>query len=277
MKKVLLLAISALPLMVIAQGLHFDIYAGAANYQGEMTQKRVDFSNAGLHLGGGLSYDISNHLIGRVAFNYIKLSGADATKSNNIFIQRRNLDFKTNVTELQMALEYNLLSLQDNSFTPYVFAGGVLYHFDPYTTLNGSRVFLRPLGTEGQGLSQYPDKKIYKSTQFSVPLGAGIKLRLSDRLQAGAELGFRKLFTDYLDDVSGTYADSSALFAGRGPLAVAAAYRGAAKGGGNYPAGGTERGNPDQNDFFYSTTFRLSYELGGLRSGKEKLGCPTKF
>jgi hypothetical protein len=102
---------------------------------------------------------------------------------------------------------------------------------------------------------------------------------MSENLQLGLEFGFRKLFTDYLDDVSGNYADSAILFAARGAQAVALAYRGdELPGGPGYPDSETQRGNPKMKDWYYMTGIRISYLLGtGSRgtSGKRKSGCPV--
>src|SRR5690606_15533698 len=94
-----------------------------------------------------------------------------------------------------------------------------------YDTL-GTKIFLRDLGTEGQGLPQYPDKKMYNLVQIAVPFGGGIRLRLSDNVHISYEIGLRKLFTDYIDDVSTTYADEAILASRRGQRAVGIAFRG---------------------------------------------------
>src|SRR5690606_13448162 len=79
-----------------------------------------------------------------------------------------------------------------------------------------NKVFLKPLSTEGQGLPQYPDRKPYKLTQFAIPFGAGVKFRVSRNTVLAYEVGLRKIFTDYLDDVSTTYVDQATLLQERG-------------------------------------------------------------
>ncbi len=66
---------------------------------------------------------------------------------------------------------YKLLLLLRSS---YVFGGVALFHFDPYVMDSGEKVFLKPLSTEGQGLAEYPDRKAYSLTQFTLPFGAGV-------------------------------------------------------------------------------------------------------
>jgi hypothetical protein len=102
------------------------------------------------------------------------------------------------------------------------------------------------LRTEGQGLPDFPERKEYKLTQLCIPFGIGARFRVSDQFSIGAEIGFRKLFTDYLDDVSNTYVDPIKLSQASGPKAIEISYRGDEVGShyNPYPPHGTIRGNP---------------------------------
>lgn len=285
MKYILILFTSSLPFFSIGQRLHADFYGGVANYQGDLQGRIFTFNKSGIAGSIGLSYDITNNFRVRGLASFASIQGNDKYNTTNKGVEVRNLNFKTNIVEGQVALEFNLLDLSKWGFTPYVFAGGAIYNFNPYTFDSaGKKVFLQPLGTEGQGLSQYPNKKQYKLTQFAIPFGAGLKLALTGNLQLGFEFGFRKLFHDYLDDVSTTYADSSILAAARGTQSVALAYRGDELPGGlSYPAEGAQRGNSKLMDWYYMTGIRVSYLLGtGNRGGgggggrrRTKTGCPT--
>src|SRR6185437_13148643 len=116
--------------------------------------------------------------------------------------------------------------------------------------------------TEGEGF--IAGRKMYSLTQIGIPFGAGVKLALSDNLNVGLEVGFRKLFTDYLDDVSTTYVDKNLLLANRGQKAVELSYRGDEIKGGSlvYPDSGAQRGNPGSKDWYYFTGLTLSFRLG---------------
>ena len=121
----------------------------------------------------------------------------------------------------------------------------------------------------------YPDKT-YALTQFAIPFGGGLKFAVTENLRFGIELGFRKLFTDYLDDVSTNYVDSATLLNARGPVAVELAYRGDEVGGGNYPTAGRQRGSPKFKDWYYLTGIRISYVINKGRGRKgNALGCPS--
>lgn len=288
MKHLLLASLAlAVSLAVNAQRLNADIYGGIANYNGDLQGKRLSFNNAGPAIGLGLSYNITGKLALRGIASYFKVSGSDASsEADKSGLNFRNLSFKSSVWEAQLALEYTFLDLEERSISPYLFAGVAAFHFNPYAKdAAGNKVYLRSLGTEGQGLPQYPDKKPYKNNQIAIPFGGGFKFALNSRTQLGIELGLRKLFTDYLDDVSGTYADSSILAAARGPQAAAFAYRGAEVNPGSlYPAEGAVRGNPKNKDWYYTTGIKISYNLGsgngdnGGGSGRRnRTGCPTNI
>ncbi|MEI7471783.1 MAG: DUF6089 family protein [Chitinophagaceae bacterium] len=264
-----------------AQNLHADVFAGISTYQGDLEAKKVSMNFAKPAIGLGASYDITSRLIGRAGFSFGKVSASDKSNTNSKPILDRNLNFSTSIAEFHLALEFNFLDLSEHSLSPYIFAGVAGFHFNPYTeTPSSNKVFLQPLSTEGQGLSQYPDRKPYKLTQMAIPFGGGLKFEFSDNIQIAAEVGLRKLFTDYLDDVSTYYVDQATLLAAKGPLAVDLAYRGdELSGGAPYPPAGTIRGGSKYKDWYTFSGLRLSYRLGNNSSnnkgGKNKMGCPT--
>jgi hypothetical protein len=178
--------------------------------------------------------------------------------------------------------EFNVFNLYNIKWTPYFFGGVAVFKFNPYTfDENNEKTYLQPLSTEGQGIEGYSVKP-YKLTQLSLPFGGGIKYAFSDRVRLGVELGIRKTFTDYLDDVSTNYAGEDDLLAARGAQAVALAYRGDEVSNGNpdYPEKGAMRGGAENLDLYYFTGLHLTFRLGGggggifKGSGKKGYGCP---
>lgn len=279
MKKLLLLFAIIPALTVHSQRLSADLYTGICNYQGDL-QGRFTFENSHFAGGFGLSYLITPHLLARAGFLVTKVSGSDKTNPHAVGIDFRNLSFQSSVKEFHLAVELNLRDLDNHRITPYVFGGGAIMNFNPYIyDLYNNKVYLQPLGTEGQGLPQYPDKKEYKLTQFVVPFGGGLKIALTGNLQAIVEFGMRKMFTDYLDDVSTTYADSALLAQFRGPLSVEYAYRGdELHGAPPYPAAGSKRGNPKNMDSYYISTVRFKYTFNkgsNTRNTRSRTGCPV--
>ena len=170
---------------------------------------------------------------------------------------------------------------ETRKFTPYVFAGLGYFHFNPYTYYNGQKIFLKPLSTEGEGVSG-TGKKFYQLSQFDYPIGIGFKYKVSDRILLGIEFNSRLLYTDYVDDVSTRYPDETTLFKERGQLAVNLSFRGNEIDPAlNFPSN-THRGNPKQKDNFYTSVFTFTYILPGhtiLSGGNgwrntRSLNCP---
>ena len=282
MKKFLLLGL-LMPCFAHAQW-HVNLFGGFANYFGDLQDKPYTTQQAHGAFGAGLQYDLNAHLSVLSNFTYGKVGAADKFNSK-ADLKARNLSFQTNIFEWNVLGEYNLLSLDKNRFTPYVFAGLAIYHYNPYAfdTL-GRKVNLKPLSTEGEGLAGNPDRKPYGLTQLAIPFGGGIKLRITEDVVIAYEIGLRKLFTDYLDDVSTRYVDQATLLAARGPLAVEMAYRGnelKQNAGATYPPDGTVRGNSKHMDWYYFSGIRVTIALHSSNSGVYKSGhggmdCPKK-
>lgn len=255
-----------------AQKFHLDFFAGIANYQGDLQDNVFPFNQAHFAGGAGLSYELTDHFSIRTGLVLGRVSANDKYGKN----RTRNLNFTSNITEENLELQYFFTPLLQYSLSPYVFAGIAVYHFDPYTyDTTGKKTYLRPMSTEGEGF--LPGVKNYNLTQMAIPFGAGVKLNLSENVNVGLEVGFRKLFTDYLDDVSTKYVDESLLLSNRGAEAVEVAYRGnELKNGAPYPPAGTKRGSPKANDMYYFTGLTLSFRLGSgsYSSRHSEWACP---
>jgi hypothetical protein len=262
------------------------IFGGISNYQGDLVDKAYVGRFTKPAIGINVGYELSDKITLRAGLTFAKVAGDDKYNTKE-YLQIRNLNFQSNITELSVRGEYNVFSLNDKRFTPFVFGGIALYHFNPYTTLgtDDQKVYLQPLGTEGQGITGYANKP-YSLTQLAIPLGGGVKFGLTETVQIGLEVGVRKLFTDYLDDVSTNYADPADLLNARGPLALDISYRGDEVAGGdpNYPAKGAQRGGSDFKDWYYFTGLNISFKLGSgygsggsYKSGRKGYGCPTIF
>lgn len=285
MKNVVLLCTSLLTCAVVfAQPLRLHVMGGGANYYGDLHLKRFSFQQANAAFGAGATYDISDRFTLRGEYTFGKV-GADDKKNPSPNYRNRNLNFKSLIQELSLAGEYNLLNPQDSRLYPYVFAGIGVFKFSPYTfdSLN-RKVYLQRLGTEGQGLPEYPDRKKYNMVQLNIPVGGGVKLVLTDKILFSIEYGLRPLFTDYLDDVSSTYVDQQRLTAVNGRLAADLAFRGdeIKEAPGSYPVEGAVRGGQKMKDFYYFGLAKISIGLDWLGGGggynyynrRSKYGCP---
>jgi hypothetical protein len=280
MKKLVFL-IFLFPLISTAQNFHFSGRLGVAGYKGDL-KENVSLSQTKLMGSIGARYDLSEHITARTYFTLASLKADD--KKGATTKQPRNLNFQTKLFDWELSAQYNLFSLNDRWWTPYVFAGIGIYHFKPYTTdADDNKVYLQGLSTEGQGFTN--GVKEYKLTQFSIPLGIGIDYPLNEDMRLGLEFGYRKTFTDYLDDVSGSYVDEQSLLNARGATAVALAWRGDEVGAGPYPAAGTLRGTSNKKDGYYyiAVTYTVRYffdkykQIVGMPSGRKekKVGCPS--
>lgn len=284
MKK-LLIFICCFPLIALSQNFHFSGRLGVAGYQGDLKARSISLSQTRLMGSIGARYDLTEHISARSYFTLTSLKADD--KKGTDTMQVRNLNFKTKLFDWELTGQYSLFSLNYHWWTPYVFAGIGIYHFKPYTNdTSGNKTFLKPLSTEGQGFM--PGVKEYKLTQFSIPFGIGAEYSLNEDMRFGLELGYRKIFTDYLDDASTSYVDETALFNARGPKAVDLAWRGDEVHGTPYPVAGYIRGNPKYKDGYYyvAITYTLRFwfdkykQTSGIPSGKKekKVGCPsTRF
>ena len=287
MDKLLFLLIGCFASFQSFAQLQVGVFGGIANYQGDLVDKLYQQSKAAF--GVHLSYQLSNRINIRGGFMFAKVSGADSLNTKQDNLRLRNLSFATPITEFSAVGEFNTFDMDTKSWSPYVFAGLAAFHFNPYTMdQSGNKVFLQPLSTEGQGLPGYAQTKPYALTQLSLPFGGGIKYNVSDHVRLAFEIGLRKLFTDYLDDVSGDYADAADLLAAKGQRAVDFSYRGDEIPGGDpqYPPKGAQRGNYKYKDYYYFSGLHLTFLLpegkgGGGSNGRAAkrggYGCPTVF
>ena len=246
----------------IAQSWQVEVQAGAAGYSGDLNAKAFSIHNIGPGVTVNARYNFNSMFGLRAGLSWGQVGGNDKYNEKSPELLARNLNFKTSIAEFNVCAELNLLSPELYYTYPYVFAGVGVFHFNPYSTdKNGQKVYLQPLGTEGQGLPEYGDKKMYSLTQLCIPFGGGVRMKINDQWDAGFEVGYRKLFTDYLDDVSGRYANPEILLTGRGSQAYQMAYRGSPT---NIPQGGEIRGNPKKKDWYYFIGLKLIWKFGTI-------------
>jgi hypothetical protein len=256
-------------------GISIGITGGISSYQGDLQPTSFSFQQSDVYAGAWLRYPLVKKFSVKAGFLTGRLHAADA--SNRDYLKVRNLSFYTRINEVNLLLDYELFDFKRKRFTPFGYGGIAYFHFNPYTfDGSGQKVHLQPLGTEGQGLSRYPDRKVYKLSQVALVFGGGFRYLLYDAITISLETGERKTFTDYLDDVSTSYADAGALQAARGAKAVELAFRGdELPNGALYPNEGEQRGTPTKKDWYYfagvSVEMRLK-ALASLLSGNGLLG-----
>jgi len=243
-------------------------WAGASYYFGDLNTN-YNLSMPGLAGGIIARYNFNNRIALKLSGNAGPAMGDDAV-SNHSSERARNLSFRSNIFEGAAQLEFNFLPYThgsaDEFFTPYLFGGFNIFHYNPEAEYQGEWVELRPLGTEGQFKGEE-----YYATSAGLVYGFGFKVDLSYEWSINIELGARTLFTDYLDDVSTFYPDEDELRQLRGDLAVELSDRSIPIEGvndGQIGEAGRQRGSNSINDSYALIGIGIVYYFGDLR-------CPT--
>jgi hypothetical protein len=233
-----------------------------STYYGDLKDDS-DILDAKPSLSLGLMTSITRRIYIRSEFSWITLSGRDAESSES-GKTRRNLSFSSsnyefNVTGIVNVLEHRGRFYQRPNYNFYGFLGiGGLY-FNPKATLNGQKYALQPLQTEGVKYSRFA---------FIIPFGLGGKVKLTPFVNLAVEAGWRKTFTDYIDDVSTVFKDNASF---TNPIARQLADRRPEI---DLPvlAAGKKRGDPSNKDVYMLLTVKieyyLPYQLGGLSQRK---------
>jgi len=159
--------------------------------------------------------------------------------------------------------EFNFLPYdhgsKKNFFSPYLFAGINVFYYNPQTEFEGQVYDLRPLGTEGQFIAEE-----YTTLDGGIVYGGGIKFSLNYTWSIEVELSSRKLFTDYLDDVSKTYPEYDDLEDLRGSIAVSLSDRSGELIETPIGQTGRQRGNSKNDDFYAMLGFSIVYYFGTI-------------
>jgi hypothetical protein len=257
---------------VVQEG-EFGIGVGAGHYFGDLnTRARLNR----VKMAGTIFFrkNLGNYIAVRVGASFAQLGYSDRYNTHNKYMFSRNLSFNTKVWELTLQGDFNFFRFMPGepqySFTPYITFGAGVFNYDPYAYLRGEKIFLRPLNTEGQGSTLYPDRNPYKSMAICFPIGGGIKYALNDRINIGFEVLHRITNTDYIDDVSTTYVESS-LFPANPDGSTS---NGLLLSDRSYELGtpigipGRQRGNSKQKDQYVTAMIHLTFNLQSYK-------CPT--
>ena len=188
--------------LVRAQQVELGVTAGGSLYSGDLAPEEFGlyFEEINPAFGFFGRYNTGGLFSLRLGLTFAKVTGADA---NGEVLRERDLRFRSNITEAALTGELNLFRLGQPGnfvFSPYVFGGVGIYHFNPEGFYDNGWVELQPLRTEAQGVAGY--EAPYELTQINLPVGGGVKFVFGDTWTLGFEFGGRKLFTDHLDDVS---------------------------------------------------------------------------
>jgi hypothetical protein len=257
---------------VVQEG-EFGVGLGAAHYFGDLNT-RAHLNRPKLAASVFFRKNFGNYIAVRVAANFAKIGYSDVHNTHNPVMLRRNLSFNSNIWELALQGDFNFFRFMPGepgyNFTPYVTLGAGVFNYDPYAYLNGEKYFLRPLNTEGQGDTLYPDRKPYGSMAVSIPFGVGLKYSINERINIGFEIVHRLSSTDYMDDVSTTYVDPRVFTAlpNGDPSPAQLLHDRSYELGEPIGTPGRQRGNSKQKDQFVTALFYVTFNLQSYR-------CPT--
>ncbi|MBC7885629.1 MAG: hypothetical protein H7X99_09150 [Saprospiraceae bacterium] len=257
---------------------------GGATYQGDISHLSSKLSIEGARFLKGLHVGYLFSEYASLKFKWSNASlRADDKGSADFWRVERNLHFRTDIRELALVCEFELLdvfkSLRKYRIKPFVNFGVALFTFNPQASFKGQWYDLQPLGTEGQGLPGYG--KPYSLNQISLPFGFGFKYFFNEELYIAFEISPRITFTDYLDDVSSKYPDFELLRQHHGDVAVQLSYQADKRPGGK-PLTPDElklRGNPNDNDWYIFNSLIIGYKfnvgkyLKGRKSFRQGRKC----
>ena len=262
----------------MAQTVEIGPAFGVVNYLGDLSGNALEATQYNVALGAQARYRLTPNWAVSLQVNGGTITGSDRYSGN----RQRNLSVQTFIAESVAQVEYRPVqfTLFDGRhvLAPYVSAGVGGFYFNPRAELNGRYVALQPLGTEGQGMAGYADP--YRRVELAIPVGIGLEMRINERSNIGFTTGFRKTFTDYIDDVSGAYPVRADMMSADRKLAYELSYR-TPEFRENAPmemAG--MRGNPDNADNYIFAlaqyTFTLGKSSGGSKlSTRRAKGKPT--
>lgn len=234
-------------------------WIGGSNYFGDLN---TNYRLNRIQLAGGVMgrYNFNERLCFRLGANLGSIKAFDSD-SKNVYEQRRNLSFKSLIAEGMGDFEFNFLPYvhghREYFYTPYVYLGLGWFYFNPKTKLDGTWYNLREFGTEGQFKGEE-----YNTIQTAIHYGLGFKIDLNYRWSINVEASARKIFTDYLDDVSKVYPDMGDLESQRGETAVMLSDRSEIP---QIGQPGRQRGNGKKNDFYGMVGVGVMYYFGSIR------------
>ncbi len=256
--------------------IRFSAGVGAMSYFGDLSSSNNPYQTVHPGYSVSASLKLNPMLSLRGAALFGKVSGSDVENSDPD-LRARNLSFESKIQEVGLHLVGDFI-FSPNGFlrrppiTPYAFIGMAITQINPQADFGGQLIDLQPLGTEGQFLDdpdpERPLPEPYKLTQFVIPMGIGLRFKVFDDLDIEAEVGLRKMFTDYLDDVSGYYPNLRRLNR-QNPVAGNLSDRSSNS---QFPEGriNEPRGNQAQNDWYMNTSISISYIFSWVRCPQNK-------
>lgn len=156
---------------------------GTFTYTGDLA-RTYSFKNSRPAATAFYRVNISKVISFKTALTGGKLAASDKRNQLDAFAIQRNASFNIFLLEGSGTFEYHFLDWRDDKrrlrFTPFLFAGiGMM------------------------GISGVQTKPVeYSNVQLNIPFGGGMKYVLNPKWYIAFEIGIRKTFFDYLDNIS---------------------------------------------------------------------------
>lgn len=167
----------------ISQRSEIGFGLGVFNYTGDLV-RTYDLTTSRPAATVFYRSNISRVISFRTALTAGQVAASDRHNPIDSFSYKRNASFSVFLMEVSGTFEYHFLDWRNDArklrFTPYLFAGVGLF-----------------------GISGNAKKTAeYSNVQMCIPFGAGVKYVLNPKYYISFEIGMRKTFFDYLDNVS---------------------------------------------------------------------------
>ncbi len=249
---VILLIIFLNVVLSTAQTWEAEVFGGASGYIGDINPVRV-YKVTDPAYGVAIKRNFDGFWSASLNAIHGRIQGNDAD-ANNQFQRNRNLSFFSTLTEVSAMVEFNFLNylpgterpINHHRVTPFLFLGVGGVFFSPRAIYQGKEYELQTYETEG---SQYSLGSI------TIPYGVGVRYNIKRNWSVSFKVGYRKTFTDYLDDVSGLYP----VILSNGKAIALSDRSGEVNGGHNIGFPGTQRGDLSGSDAYMFAGFGIAY------------------
>jgi len=249
--------------------IELGLSAGGSQYFGDLNENygfQTIHPSGGLYLRKRMNMYIA--LKGEVTLTQVSY---DDKFNTDLYDKTRNLNFNSQIFEGGLQAEFNFFGFvtgdPTHRFTPYLTGGICAFYYSPYTSYNGEKYSLQPLGTEGQNVKGYSNRK-YGNVAAAFPLGVGIKYWVIGGVNITVEIADRLTTTDHIDDVSATYVGASNFKKNSVALALQDRSPEVNQGNSTFGITGKQRGNTSSKDQYLVAEISVSFNFTSYR-------CPS--
>lgn len=158
-------------------------FLGGSNFIGDIGGTNYLLPNK---LGGGLvyKYNLNPRVALRGNYNFIGLKGNDK-KSSNPYRESRKFGFTNGLHEFAGGIEFNFFNYnireKNTDFTPYILAQVAFFNYKQPEKIENNKLLLK------------------RAFSYTMPVGIGIKGRISDNMAYALESAVRFTLKDDLD------------------------------------------------------------------------------